>query len=53
VLVGWDGTPLTTVREMLARLDPDSVGREVTLDLIRAGLPRRLPVVIRERAVAE
>ncbi|GGC32598.1 serine protease [Siccirubricoccus deserti] len=53
VLVGWDGTPLTSVREMLARLDPDSIGREVTLDLIRAGLPRRLPVVIRERAVAE
>jgi S1-C subfamily serine protease len=53
VLVGWDGAPLGSVREMLARLDPDSVGREVTLDLIRAGLPRRLPVVIRERAVVE
>jgi 2-methylisocitrate lyase-like PEP mutase family enzyme len=52
VLAAWDGTPLASVREMLARLDPESVGREVTLDLVRAGQRQRVPVRIRERAVA-
>ncbi|TDG05592.1 serine protease [Paracraurococcus ruber] len=52
VLVSWDGRPLGTVREMLARLDPDSVGTTVTLELIRAGRPHRVPVRIAERAAA-
>ena len=52
VLAAWDGAPLGSVREMLARLDPDSVGAEVTLDLIRAGLPKRISVRIGERAAA-
>ncbi|MCB4820293.1 S1C family serine protease [Roseicella aerolata] len=52
VLVAWDGGPLGTVRDMLARLDPDSVGTTVTLDLIRAGRPHRIPVRIGERAAA-
>ncbi|WP_165943464.1 S1C family serine protease [Roseicella aquatilis] len=52
VLVAWDGAPLGSVREMLARLDPDSVGTTVTLELIRAGQPHRVQVRIGERAAA-
>lgn len=52
VLVAWDGRPLGTVRDMLARLDPDSVGTTVTLELIRAGRPHSIPVRIGERAAA-
>jgi S1-C subfamily serine protease len=52
VLAAWDGAPLGSVRDMLARLDPDSVGTTVTLDLIRAGRPHRVLVRIGERAAA-
>ena len=52
VLAGWNGTPLASVREMLARLDPDAVGTTVTLDVVRAGQPHRLQVRIGERAAA-
>lgn len=52
VLVAWDGRPLGTVRDMLARLDPDSVGTTVTLELIRAGRPQAVSVRIGERAAA-
>jgi S1-C subfamily serine protease len=52
VLAAWDGTPLGSVRDMLARLDPDSVGTTVTLELIRAGQPHRVQVRIGERAAA-
>jgi len=52
VLAAWDGAPLGSVRDMLARLDPDSVGTMVTLELIRAGLPHRVQVRIGERAAA-
>ena len=44
--------PLGSVREMLARLDPDSVGTMVNLELIRAGQPHRVQVRIGERAAA-
>lgn len=52
VLVAWDGTALSSVRDMLARLDPDSVGKDVALELIRAGQPVRVMVRIGERAAA-
>ena len=52
VLTAWDDAPLGSVREMLARLDPDSIGAEVTLDLIRGGQPKRISVRIGERAAA-
>ena len=52
VLAAWDGAPLGSVRDMLARLDPDSVGTTVTLELVRAGLPHRVQVRIGERAAA-
>jgi S1-C subfamily serine protease len=52
VLAAWDGAPLGSVREMLARLDPESIGTEVALDLIRGGEQRRVTVRIGERAAA-
>ena len=52
VLTAWDDVPLASVREMLARLDPDSIGADVTLDLVRGGRPLRLAVRIGERAAA-
>jgi S1-C subfamily serine protease len=52
VLAAWNGTPLGSVREMLARLEPESIGTEVALDLIRGGQPMRLAVRIGERAAA-
>lgn len=52
VLVGWDDAPLASIREMLARLDPESVGTAVALDLVRGGRPLRLNARIGERAAA-
>lgn len=52
VVTGWNGTPVGSVRELLDRLDPEMVGREVALDLLRAGAPLRLLVRIAERAAA-
>ena len=52
VLTAWDDTPLGSVREMLARLDHESIGADVTLDLVRGGRPLRLAVRIGERAAA-
>ncbi|SDB72500.1 serine protease, S1-C subfamily, contains C-terminal PDZ domain [Belnapia rosea] len=52
VLAAWDGAPLGSVREMLARLDPESIGSEVALDLIRGGEHRRVTLRIGERAAA-
>lgn len=49
VLVGWDGEPLPKLRALLARLDPDSVGREVRLAALRGGEPREVRLVIGER----
>lgn len=41
--------PVCSVREMLAQLDPETVGRDVPVDLIRAGARQRLTVRIGER----
>ena len=52
VVTAWDGEAMASVREMLARLDPDSVGSTVTLDLVRGGKGMRIAVRIAERAAA-
>jgi S1-C subfamily serine protease len=54
VILAWDGAPLGGggVREVLERLDPDSVGRRVALDLLRGGAPARAEVTIGERPPA-
>jgi len=49
VIAAIEGTPVCSVREMLARLDPETVGRDVPVDLIRAGVRQRLTVRIGER----
>lgn len=52
VVTGWNGAPIASVRELLARLDPEMVGRTVSLDLLRGGAPLRIAVRIAERAAA-
>jgi S1-C subfamily serine protease len=52
LVTAWDGTPLRSVREVMARLDPDSVGREVALGLWRAGAACEARVVLGERPAA-
>lgn len=52
IVTGWNGAPVASVRELLSRLDPETVGRQVALDLLRGGAPLRLTVTIAERAAA-
>jgi S1-C subfamily serine protease len=52
IVTGWNGTAIASVRELLARLDPETVGRQVALDLLRGGAPLRLVMTIAERAAA-
>lgn len=52
IVTGWNGTPIGSVRDLLSRLDPEMVGRDVALDLVRAGAPLRLTLRIAERAAA-
>lgn len=52
VVTGWNGAAIGSVRELLARLDPEMVGRDVALDLLRGGAPLRVTVRIAERAAA-
>jgi S1-C subfamily serine protease len=39
ILVAMDGEPVTGVRGIYQRLGPDSVGRKISVDLVRAGAP--------------
>lgn len=52
IVTGWNGGPIASVRDLLSRLDPEMVGRQVALDLLRGGAPQRLVVTIAERAAA-
>ena len=52
VLLAMDSQPLAGVREMLGRLDPDSVGRPITLEVQRAGQALSLALVVGERPAA-
>ena len=52
VMLALDSQPLPSVRDMLARLEPDSVGRALALDLLRAGQPLRLHLTVGERPSA-
>jgi len=49
VIAAIDDVAVCSVREMLARLDPETVGRDVPVDLIRAGGRQRLTLRIGER----
>ncbi len=52
VLLAMDGQPLGGVREMLGRLDPESVGQAVALEVLRAGQAVRVALVVGERPAA-
>jgi S1-C subfamily serine protease len=52
VIVTCDCEPLLSVNRLLRVLGPDSVGRRVTLGLLRAGDPLDLPLTIGERPTA-
>jgi hypothetical protein len=44
-----DGEPVTGVRGIYQRLGPDSVGRTVSVELLRAGAPKTAQVAIAAR----
>jgi S1-C subfamily serine protease len=52
ILTHWDGDPLTGVRDLLARLGPNSVGKVVDVALLRAGSDVRTSITIGERSKA-
>jgi len=52
VIVAWNGEPVRHLRSLLHALDPDSVGRTVTLGLRRAGEPAEIALTIAERPAA-
>lgn len=52
VLVRLDGAPLASVREMLARLEPEMVGRAVQLEVVRAGQAFTVSATVAERPSA-
>jgi S1-C subfamily serine protease len=49
VLVAFDGSALSRPRDLLGRLDDASVGRGVTLRVLRAGQPVDLELVVGSR----
>ena len=49
ILIRWDADPLHSVRRVYSLLGPESVGRTVTLGMLRAGKQISLPVEIMER----
>jgi S1-C subfamily serine protease len=49
ILVAMDGEPVTGVRGIYQRLGPDSVGRTVSVELVRAGAPKTAQVAIAAR----
>jgi S1-C subfamily serine protease len=49
VIVNIEGTAVTGVRDLQAFLEPESVGKTVTVSLIRAGKPVEVNVTIGER----
>jgi S1-C subfamily serine protease len=52
LLVAWNGSPVTNVRDIIERLGPESVGTTVELGLIRGGDPRTSVLTIVERPAA-
>jgi S1-C subfamily serine protease len=52
VITAWAGDPIRGVRDVMARLGPDSVGQTVELALVRAGAAASVSVTIGERPSA-
>src|SRR5205823_5509929 len=51
IVTAWNGEPINRVREVMARLSAEEVGRSADLSLTRGGAPAAVKVVIGERAV--
>jgi len=49
IIVGWDGEAVGDVRSLVRRLGPDSVGRTVELDIVRAGKTSRAALTIADK----
>jgi S1-C subfamily serine protease len=49
IITGWAGEPVDSVRDLLRRLGPDSVGQTVALQLLHGGAATTLEVIIGER----
>jgi S1-C subfamily serine protease len=49
ILIRWDADPLHSVRRVYTLLGPESVGRSITLGMLRAGEPISFTIVIAER----
>ena len=52
VIVGWDGKPVTRLQPLLKSLGPDSVGKQVKLELRRGGQSLQTELQIGERPAA-
>jgi S1-C subfamily serine protease len=52
VIVGWDGKPVTRLQPLLKSLGPDSVGKQVKLELRRGGQSLQADIQIGERPAA-
>src|SRR6266567_4183968 len=52
VVTAWDGEPLRSIRDVLDRLGPDAVGRQIKLSIIRAGQSTEATIEIPERPVS-
>jgi S1-C subfamily serine protease len=50
IITGWDGETVGSVRDLMRRLGPDSVGRTVALQLLHGGVATTITVTIGERA---
>jgi S1-C subfamily serine protease len=46
VITAWNANPIIRVREVMRLLGPDSVGKSIDLELVRAGAPTSLKVTI-------
>jgi S1-C subfamily serine protease len=53
VITAWDGNPLPGIRTLIRSLGPETIGRSVTLSLLRGGDPVELSLTIGERGVAD
>ena len=49
IITSWDGATVDGVRDLIRHLGPDSVGKSVTLGILRGGDARSLAVVIGAR----
>jgi S1-C subfamily serine protease len=53
IITGWNGKPVSRVREVMHLLSPESVGSNVDLTVSRGGAPTKLTLTIGERPHSE